>query len=118
MNSRKQATKNAQEAEADLLCYFPRINKDIFVIKSDKVTMTLAQASAEGALSCSVVDSVRQQRNSGMIPVNHNQVLTFDESSVCLVTLPKGVSPSKFKSAYDIMMSCEGRNSNSKGFGN
>jgi len=116
MNSRKQTTKNAQKIEADLVVYSPRINKDIFVITSDKVNETLDQMSDE-QLPFFVIDSIRLQRNSGAIPANHNQVLTLDKSNMSLVTLPKGASPRKFKSAYDIMMSSEGSKSNCKGFG-
>lgn len=115
MNSRKQTTQNAQKPEADLVIYFPRINKDIYVIASDKVDETLDQMSDE-QLPFFVIDSIKLQRNSGAIPSNHNQVLTLDKSNMSLVTLPKGASPRKFKSAYDIMMSCEGSKSNHKGF--
>jgi len=117
MNSRKRTTTNTQELEADLVIYFPRINKDIFVVASDKVTVTLNQAGAEGILPFSVVDSVKKQRNSGTIPASHNQVLTVDKSNMSLVTMPKGACLAKFKSAYGIMMSCNGVKSNQKGFG-
>jgi hypothetical protein len=117
MNSRKQTTKNAQSPEADLVIYFPRINKDIYVIASNKVNETLNQAGAEGILPFSVVDSVKQQRNSGTIPTSHNQVLTLDKSNMCLVTMPKGACLARFKPAYDIMMSCNGVKSTQKGFG-
>lgn len=117
MNSRKQTTKNAQKPEADLVIYFPRINKDIFVVASDKATVTLNQAVAEGILPFSVVDSVKQQRNSGTIPASHNQVLIVDKSNMSLVTMPKGACLARSKSAYDNMMSCNGVKSNQKGFG-
>jgi secreted protein with Ig-like and vWFA domain len=117
MNSRKRTTTNTQELEADLVIYFPRINKDIFVVASDKVTETLNQAGAEGVLPVSVVDSVKQHRNSGAIPANHNQVLTLDKSNASLVIMPKGACLARFKSAYDIMMSCNGAKSTQKGFG-
>jgi len=114
MNSRKRTTTNTQELDADLVFYFPRINKDILVVDSDKVNETLDQMVD---LPFFVIDSIRLQRNSGAIPANHNQVLTIDKSSMSLATLPKGASPRKFKSAYDIMMSGEGSKSNCKGFG-
>lgn len=110
MNSRKQTTKKAQKPEADLVIYFPRNNKEIYVIASDKVDETLDHLS-DKQVSFFVIDSIRLQRNSGAIPSNHNQVLTLDKSNMSLVTLPKGASPRKFKSAYDIMMSCEGSKS-------
>lgn len=114
MNSRKRTTTNTQELDADLIIYFPRINKDIMVVASDKVNETIDQM---GDLPFFVIDSIRLQRNSGAIPANHNQVLTIDKSNMSLATLPKGASPRKFKSAYDIMMSGEGGKSNYKGFG-
>lgn len=114
MNSRKRTTTNTQELDADLVLYFPRFKKDIFVVDSDKVNETLDQIVD---LPFFVIDSIRLQRNSGAIPANHNQVLTIDKSSMSLATLPKGASPRKFKSAYDIMMSGEGSKSNCKGFG-
>jgi len=117
MNLHKRTSTNTQELDADLLIYFPRINKDIYVIASDKVNETLDQMG-DNHLPFFAIDAIRLQRNSGTIPSNHNQVLTLDKSNMCLVTLPKGVSPRKFKSAYDIMMSCEGSKSNNKGFGN
>jgi hypothetical protein len=117
MNSSKQATTKTQKLEADLILYFPRINKDIFVVASDKVNETLDQARTNGTIPFPVVDYIRRQRDSGTIPKNHNQVLTVDKSNMCVVTMPKGERLTKFKSAYDIATCREGGKSNYKGFG-
>jgi hypothetical protein len=105
-----------QEPMADLIIYFPRINKDIFVVTSDKVDETLDQMGDE-YLPSFVIDSIRLQRNNGTIPANHNQVLTLHKSNASLVTMPKGACLTRFKSAYDIMMSHNRIRSNKKGFG-
>jgi hypothetical protein len=114
MNSQKRTTANTQEPMADLVIYFPRINKDIVVIASDKADETLDQMEY---LPSFMIDSIRLQRNSGTIPANHNQVLTLHKSNASLVTMPKEACLTRFKSAYDIMMSHNRIRSNKKGFG-
>jgi hypothetical protein len=118
MTSRKQATTNTQAPEADLVIYFPRINKDICVIASDKVNESLDQLSAGDTFPFFVIDAIKQQRNSGTIPANHNQVLTIDKSNMCLTLMPKGERLTRFKSAYDIATYRDSNQSNYKGFGN